>query len=340
MRSRNLTPRRFLALAASVCVVSALLYIAGGCAGKGAAERNDAALDSYVKGVLAYQQGDTRKAMTNLQDAVNKKDDLVMARSMLGDLYRSQSDYEAAKVQYQALTQLDPYGYLNHYRLGVVYQFLKEFQSAAASYLTALNLKPTDAMSNMNLALVYYTLDRPKDALPYAQIAVECDPQSYAAWVNLGLVLDANGDYAKSEGAYRKAIDIDSNQPLTRLYLAESLMQQKKYGQARAVLAELVKIDEDPLYRKRYGDAYAGEGNYAEAINQYRAVLKLNPDYFFALNEIGACYIKEYEKGLTLDDSKRKAALEAWKQSLALKRNQADIAAKVQQYSKAPMFQP
>jgi tetratricopeptide (TPR) repeat protein len=340
MRNRNLTPRRLLTVSASVSVVSALLYIAGGCAGKGTAARDEAALDSYVKGVLAYQQGDTRKAMTNLQDAVNKKDDLVMARSMLGDLYRSQSDYESAKVQYQALAQLDPYYYLNHYRLGVVYQFLKEFQNAAASYLTALNLKPTDAMSNMNLALVYYTLDRPKEALPYAQIAVECDPQSYAAWVNLGLVLDANGDYAKSENAYRKAIDIDSSQPLTRLYLAESLMRQKKFGQARSVLAELVRIDDDPVYRQRYGDAFAGDGNYADAINQYRAVLKLSPDYFPALNEIGACYIKEYEKGLTLDDSKRKAALEAWNQSLAMKRNQADIAAKVQQYSKAPMFQP
>jgi tetratricopeptide (TPR) repeat protein len=316
------------------------VYVAGGCAGKGAAARNQAALDSYVKGVLAYQKGDTRQAMTNLQDAVNKKDDLVMARSMLGDLYRAQSDYESAKVQYVALTQLDPYGYFNHYRLGVVYQFLKEFQSAAASYLNALNLKPTDAMSNMNLALVYYTLDRPKDALPYAQIAVECDPQSYAAWVNLGIVLDANGDYAKSENAYRKAIDIDSNPPLTRLYLAESLMRQKKYSQARTVLAELVKIDDDPVYRQRYGDAFAAEGKYDDAITQYRAVLKLTPDYFPALNEIGACYIKEYEKGLTLDDSKRKAALEAWNQSLAVKRNQADVVAKIQQYSKAPMFQP
>lgn len=316
-----------------------LIHVGVGC--KSASEtRNDAAIDSYVQGMLAYQKGDTSTAMTRFQDAVAKKDDLVMARSMLGDLYRSKSDYQAAREQYQVLTRLDPYYYLNHYRLGVVYQFMKEFAPAAASYLAALNLKPNDAPSNMNMATILYTLDKPSEALPYAQKAVEFDPGSYAAWVNLGLVLDANGEYGKSENAYRKAIDIDSNQPLTRLYLAESLLQQKKYEQARSVLAELVKMEDDALYRKRYGDAFAGEGKFDEAIEQYRAAFKLNPDYYPALNEIGACYIRQYEKGLTLDDAKRKSAIEAWNQSLALKRNQADIAALVQKYAKAPLFQP
>lgn len=331
--------RGALTLSLAALFALCLLHLAVGC--QTASEtRNSAAIDSYVQGVLAYQKGDTSTAMTKLHDAVAKKDDMVMARSMLGDLYRAKSDYPAAREQYQVLTRLDPYYYLNHYRLGVVQQFLREFGPAAASYLAALNLKPDDGPSNSNLATVYYTLNRPADALPYAQKAVDYDPNSYAAWVNLGLVLDANGEYAKSENAYRRAIELDSNQPLTRLYLAESLLQQKKFGQARTVLADLVKLEDDALYRKRYGDAFAGEGKYDEAIAQYREAFKKNPDYYPALNEIGACYIREYEKGLTLDDAKRKAAIEAWNQSLALKRNQADISALVQKYSKAPMFQP
>ena len=57
-------------------------------------------------------------------------------------------------------------------------------------------------------------------------------------------------------------------------------------------------------------------------------------------NQIGETYIAEYEKGLTLDDSKRKAALDAWQQSLSINRAQAKIMALTQKYSKAPMFQP
>jgi tetratricopeptide (TPR) repeat protein len=105
-------------------------------------------------------------------------------------------------------------------------------------------------------------------------------------------------------------------------------------------LSELVKVDDIPLYRKRLGEAYAAEGNFAEAINQYRAVLKQDPNYYPALNEIGATYIADYEKGLTLDDSKRKSALDAWQQSLGINRAQPRIVALVQKYSKAPMFQP
>jgi hypothetical protein len=66
----------------------------------------------------------------------------------------------------------------------------------------------------------------------------------------------------------------------------------------------------------------------------------MDSNYYPALNEIGASYIAEYTKGLGLDDAKRKAALDAWQQSLSINHAQARITALVKQYSKAPMFQP
>jgi tetratricopeptide (TPR) repeat protein len=342
MPEKNLTARSFLLTTTLGAALSSLLYIAGGCASGGNATRNDSALKAYVQGVRAYQAGDTDKAVTQLEAAVSKDNDLVMARSMLGDIYRARSDYNAAREQYEAVTRLDPYAYNNFYRLGLVDQLLERLQEAAAAYLKALNLKPDDAPSNMSLGTVYYALNQPQEALKYAERAVQYDPKSAAAWVNYGLVLDANNQYPRAEEAYRKSLDIDSSKAnvMTRLYLGENLLAQKKYGEARNALGELVKIDNTPLYRKRLADAFAAEGNFAEAINQYRAVLKQDPNYYPALNEIGTTYIADYEKGLTLDDSKRKAALDAWQQSLSINRAQPRIVALVQKYSKAPMFQP
>lgn len=336
---RPSTARALLTAVATLWLGSTALYLAG-CADRGKADatRNAAALDSYVQGVLAYQNGDTTKAMADLQAAVNQKGDLVMARSMLGDLYRARSDYEAAREQYEVLSRLDSYSYLNHYRLGLVYQFLNRLQEAAASYLNALNLKPNDAASNMSLGTVYFALNDPQKALKYAQRAVEYDPKSAAAWVNYALILDANSQYPKAEEAYRKSLDLDSNNAVTRLYLGENLLAQQKYAQARGVFAELVKLQDGPLHRKRLGDAYFGEKNYAEALNQYQAALKLDPVYYPALNEIGATYVADYEKGLRLDESKRKAALDAWQKSLSINRAQPRITAFVQKYSKATPF--
>jgi len=337
MRNRNVQPRRFLAVLSTAGVLAAALYVAGGCASNGSA-RNESAISAYVQGVRAYENGDTAKAMTSFQEAVKKDSDLVMARSMLGDLYRAKSDYEAAREQYEALARLDPYEYSNHYRLGLAYQLLDRLREAAASYLKALNLKPNDAQTNMYLGSVYLQLNEIKEARKYAERAVQYDPRNADAWVKLGLVLDLDNDYPKAEEAYRKSLDLAANE-VTQLYLGENLLTQKKYGEARSVLSELVKMHDSPLHRKRLGDAYAGEKNFADAITQYQAALKLDPNYYPALNEIGATYIADYEKGLALDDSKRKAALDAWQQSLSINRTQARIMALVQKYSKAPMFQ-
>ena len=86
-----------------------------------------------------------------------------------------------------------------------------------------------------------------------------------------------------------------SSNPVTRWYLGENLLSQTKYGEARSVFAELARLQDSPLHRKRLGDAYAGEKNFAEAINQYQAALKLDPNYYPALNEIGAAYIADRE---------------------------------------------
>jgi tetratricopeptide (TPR) repeat protein len=340
MSTCNRTYRSVLTLAASAWLTASLLYMSGGCT-SGTAAKSGTALDSYVQGVLAYQSGDSVKAMANLQDAVAKKDDMVIARSMLGDLYRakgSHDDYEAAREQYEAVARLDPYEYLNHYHLGLVYQLLERLQDATASYLKALNLKPEDAKSNMQLGTVYYQLNQPKEALKYAERAAQYEPDSAGAWVNFGLILDANGQYDRAEKAYRKSLDLDSSNTGTRLYLGENLLMQKKYPEAASVLSELVKVEDSPLHRKRLGDAYAGAAKVDDAFTQYRAALKLDPNYYPALNAMGELYIIDYNKGLGLDDGKRKAALDVWQQSLAIKRTQANIMARVQQYAKAPMF--
>ncbi len=190
----------------------------------------------------------------------------------------------------------------------------------------------------MNLGTVYLALGKPDDAVKYAIKASELDPKSAAAFANLGVTLDAVNQFTKAETAYRRSLDLDSNQELIQLYLAENLLMQKKFAEARSVISALVRTSDTPLHRKRYGDAYFGEGNFTEAMNQYQAALKLDPNYYPALNEIGAVSIAEYELNLGLDDTKRKSAVESWQSSLAINRQQPRILALVQKYAKAPLF--
>jgi len=296
------------------------------------------AVDTYVAGARAYQAGDKDKALATLVSAIDQNPDLVMARSITGDIYRSRGDYKDAAAQYEALTRLDPYTPANHYYLGLCYQFLNRFADAAASYLRALQLNPKDARSSTSLGSVYLMLGQIDDALRYLQRATEQDPNNADAWANYAAALDARQDYPKAETAYRKSLELNSDQPATLINFGTNLILQGRPQEAVNILQQAVQKSDTPLAHQRLGDAYAANKKYDDAIKQYEAALKLDPNYYPAMNEQARVLIAQYRAELELDDAKRKRALDLWKKSLALKPDQPKIKQWMQEVEKRPLF--
>src|SRR5688572_2070059 len=315
----------------------------GGCVGRWSrrAEKPNQpprAVRQYVAGVRAHIDGDDDKAIASLEKATAADPDLTMARGMLGDLYRSRGEYEKAVPQYEAMTRLDPYAPANHYKLGIAYQFLRRLEDAAASYLRALQLDPKDANTNMNLGLVYLALGQPDDAVRYTEKATLLDPASPAAFSNLGVALEAAREYARAETAYRRSLDLDPLQQQTLLNLGLNLIQQNKGADAVSIMERVLKNDDSPLTHKRYGDALARAGRYEEAVKQYQLAVERDPRFYQALNEIGWVRIAEYRKGLELDDSKRKSAIEHWQRSLKIRPDQPRIQTAIADWGEKMLF--
>jgi superkiller protein 3 len=206
-------------------------------------------------------------------------------------------------------------------------------QEAAESYGHALKLNPDDPNSNMNLGLVNLYLGDVDAAVQYCEKATLLDPKSAAAFSNLGVALDAKGDYSRAEAAYRHSLDIDPENPTTLLNLGTNLIAQNKGSEAADILEKVIKMQDIPLHRKRYGDALAKAGRYDDAVEQYQQALKLDPKYFPAMNEIGWSRIADYKNNLELDDSKREQAIDMWKQSLEINPEQPKIAAAKQEWT-------
>ena len=317
--------------------VAALCVVAAGAVGVGcsssATSHQPKGISNYVKAVQAYQSGDKDRAISNALAAARANPDLIMARLMLGDLYRESGDYNKAVGQYEALVKLDPYSWSNFYKLGVSYQFLERLREAMNSYNRALKLNPDDPNSNMNLGLVHLYLGDPDDAVKYCERATLLDPKSASAFSNLGVALDARGEYARAEAAYRHSLDIDPDNPTTLLNLGTNLIAQNKGSEAVDIMERVVKAADTPLHRKRYGDALAKAGRYDDAIAQYQEALKIDPKYFPAMNEIGYARIAEYRNNLELDDAKRDEAVAMWNQSLAINPDQPKIQAAKQEWT-------
>lgn len=308
-----------------------------GCKSTGQKAGAPAAIDLYVAGVRAYQAGDEKLAISNLVTATETNDNLIMASTLLGDLYKAQGQYDKARDAYQRVAKLDSYNYVSHYNLGVTYQLLDQLKEAVASYKRALVLEPNHLESNMNLGLAYVALRDNDDAIKSLRKATELDPKSAPAWANLGVALDGKEQYADAERAYRTSLDLKSDQRSTLLNLGANLVRQKKTSEAVSVLEQAVAKGDEPFASKQYGDALALAGRFDEALVQYDKALAKNPRFIAALNEKGNTLIAQYKKGLELDDVKRAAAIDAWKKSLEINGEQGRVKESIKRWEKGSL---
>ena len=117
------------------------------------------------------------------------------------------------------------------------------------------------------------------------------------------------------------------------LNLGTNLIAQNKGSEAVDIMERVIKMQDIPLHRKRYGDALAKAGRYDEAIKQYEGALNIDPKYYPAMNEIGWAKIADYRQNLELDDAKRTEAVAMWDKSLAVNPDQPRIQAARQQWA-------
>jgi len=282
-------------------------------------------VNHYVNGVMAYQNGQTEQAITELMASEHENSRIIMPHIVLGDIYRSQQDYRKALPQYQSACELDAYDYHNHYNLGVTYQFLNRLQEAAAAYLRALKLEPDDPKTNMNLGLVYLSLNQPVDAEKMLRRAVQLDPRSADAHCNLAVLLESLGKYTEAEKEYLRALELSPDH-LTALYNVAGVMNQLGEGKpAIEVMQMLLKLHDTPEIRKRFGDALVVSGRDDDAYTQYNLALQSNPRYWQAMNQVGMIFIRRYEAGTTLDETWRQRALKVWKNSLTIESHQPQL---------------
>jgi tetratricopeptide (TPR) repeat protein len=252
---------------------------------------------------------------------------------MLGDIYRSQGDYERARQQYERLVKLDAYEADNYYRLGVTYQFLQRLDDAIASYLRALNIEPKDVRSSMNLGLCYLALNQHEDAVKYLRQATQLSPDWADAWTNLGVALDAQGDAAGAEAAYKRALELNRNQNVALMNLGANLIRQGKGQDAVSVMEEAVKRSDNAPTRTRYGHSLALVRRFDDALAQFTLALRADPRYYPAYNERGSTLIAQYETGMEMDDRLRTTAIDAWQSSLKIYPNQPTVLQAIRQWT-------
>jgi len=316
-------PRCFVAIALILCLA--------GCNGDSFVPAAGPS-DPYLRGALAYQQGDAQTAMEQLQRAIEANPGQIMAHVLLAQLFRDKEDYAAAAQRYRSATFLDPYTWTHHYNLGLMCHHLERLHEAKTSYHRALELNPTDFQANMYLGLVYAALNDAATGLPYSAKATQLQPLSAEAWANYGVVLDTAGQSTAAEVAYRKSLEINAQRTETLLNLAANLMNQGKPRQAANTYLQALKKVDNTFVRQRYGLALLQDGQLDQARQEFERALAADPGNYRAMAGLGDVAIAEYERSARLDEDKRRQAIQWWQKSLALRSDQPRLVTLLQRH--------
>ena len=250
---RGPAPKTGPILGASIVVAAALFSLAPPMCARPPAQpaaqdrgnspaREDAAAqnDLLAKAESAMNIKDYAAAAQAYQEYIAKKPDDAGAHFQLGYTYTAMQKMDAARVEYQKATELDPQMGEAFLNLG-----LTEVDTDQAAALTALrravDLMPDDAHPAFMLAAALDRVGQTPAAIDEYKAALSLDDQDPAIHKALGNALLRTGRASDAEPQFQAAAALDASDPEIELELAECLVAEHKLDEGTAEFSSYLK---------------------------------------------------------------------------------------------------
>ncbi|HSM14272.1 MAG TPA: tetratricopeptide repeat protein, partial [Thermoanaerobaculia bacterium] len=269
-----------------------------------------------VRGRIALESGDLERAAAEFTAARDADPRNPVARRGLALALDRSGDSEGAARELAAAAGLEPANPLNLKELGLVRLRAGAYAEAVESFERALGLAPDFVDAEQGLGIALARLGRTDQALPHLtraveaapanaalreeralalmrlgrrgearvelDAAIEADPDSSSARLNLGLLLELEGDLeaasAAVEGALARARE-PRQQALAHLTLGR-LAERGAAPEALAHYREAIRLDPDLVpARVRLGSLAAAAGDPETADAAYREALRRAPGH-------------------------------------------------------------
>lgn len=164
----------------------------------------------------------------------------------------------AAESAYKAVLTVDDKNATAHNNLGFIYGQKSEWENAINHLQTATEIKPDYATALSNLGQIYFSIGEQTKGIELLEKAVQMDDQDVQNWHNLARISLLVGNFQTAEYAWWRAHNL---QPQNRTYSVN------------------------------LGIAIAAQHRFADAEKIYQAVLKMEPNHFNALLQLGICWL-------------------------------------------------
>lgn len=187
--------------------------------------------------VALYQQKFTKADLLLLKIKEHSQDKATLL-TLEGTLENFRGNYQKANYFYQQALSLRSSTKLL-YRIANNNYHRGNYTASIASLNTLLRLNPVDQNAKTLIALVYLLDGQINKSISlYKQLIINSPNSSF--YNNLGLAYELLGKFAHAEQFFTKALQLDSNNNLWRLNLADSLLLQKKYISAKKQYMQII----------------------------------------------------------------------------------------------------
>ncbi len=225
---------------------------------------------------LYFKIGRIREAVTAAQDQVNKYPNDIEAHTLLGKVYlRSLGDMQSTQsgqmlqlaiAEYEKLAQLKPNDVETHLLLGQLYSLNHDSAKAEAQFKAAQGIDAGSEEVVLNMARLYSEqgdFKRAADTLS----SVPVDDRSARIEFALGSSYDQLKKPKDAIAAYRRALDLDSENLDAERGLATALLADGQLDEALKTFTEIVAAEpQDAQSQIHISEIQRRQGHYEDAL--------------------------------------------------------------------------
>jgi predicted O-linked N-acetylglucosamine transferase (SPINDLY family) len=193
----------------------------------------------------ALASGRGAAASSFAEQALGKKLDARHGEALfdLGNLFADRDDLAIARALFERALVLFPGHSRLLVNLGIVFERSGDMERAERVFREVLTREPSDIPALGNLAHLLFVQERFADALPIYERIVATAPEAPAEiWNNLG-VCQKHGRDQRTEGSFRRALELAPDSPQVLANLGFLLTGQRRYEQARPLLERAHALD-------------------------------------------------------------------------------------------------
>ena len=193
-------------------------------------------------GIDYEDSGQNQRAIEAYQEAIQLSNS-AKAYYNLAILYDEGGQRERAIEAYRQTVQIRPNYPEAHYNLGIIYQQQGQILQAVEAYQKAIDLRPNFPEAYRNLAIAHSDRRQYQQAIEVLREAIRRTPDDFSLHHNLGSSYLSLGKRDSARAAFRRGVDLGSDNAITYLALGSLLREEELLSEARQVYKMIIEIN-------------------------------------------------------------------------------------------------